>query len=199
VARPKDQQQRRDQMVVAASRAIAERGLSNVRIKDIADQVGMSAGSVLYYYPELDELLAEVHRDSIERYYQRRVEAIGHDASPREQLASALAAGIPEDPDDLTARLLYEMHALCESSPAHAELMNSLFDREVMLYRSILEVGVAAGEFVLSGSVDLVARVLVALEDGLGLHVVSRNRSMPPATANDVLRRCAIELTRCTP
>jgi AcrR family transcriptional regulator len=195
MARPKDQQDRRNQMVDAAGRAIAERGLSNVRIKDIANQAGMSSGSVLYYYPELDNLLVEVHRETVERYYQQRFDVIHGDASPTDQLATALAAGIPGDPDDLTARLLYEMHALCEASTAHAELMSSLFEREVSLYISILEVGVGTGEFTISTSPDEVARVLVALEDGLGLHVVSRNKSMSPAVARGVLRRCAIELT----
>jgi AcrR family transcriptional regulator len=185
-------------MVNAADRAIADRGLSHVRIKDIADQAGMSSGSVLYYYPELNDLLVEVHHETVDRYYQQRVEAIHGDASPSDQLASALAAGVPHDPDDLTARLLYEMHALCEASPAHADLMTSLFDREVALYLSILEAGAGTGEFTLSTSPNQVARTLVALEDGLGLHVVSRNRSMSPTDASEVLRRCAVELTGCT-
>jgi AcrR family transcriptional regulator len=198
MARPKNQQDRRDQMVDAAGRAIAERGLSNVRIRDIADRAGMSAGSVLYYYPDLDNLFVEVHAEIIERYYQRRCAAIRPDASPVLQLSCAVAAGIPEDPDDLTARLLYEMHALCEASPAHADLMGSLFDREVSLYRSILDAGVAGGQFRLLSSTAQVARVLVALEDGLGLHVVSRNSSMLPHAAHEVLRACAAELTGCT-
>jgi AcrR family transcriptional regulator len=182
-------------MVDAAGRAIAERGLSNVRIRDIADRAGMSVGSVLYYYPVLGDLLVEVHAEIIERYYQHRCAAIEPDSSPVVQLSCAVAAGIPRDPDDLTARLLYEMHALCESSSAHADLMGSLFDREVRLYRSILDAGVAAGQFRPRSSTAQVARVLVALEDGLGLHVVSRNSSMPPSSAREVLRACAAELT----
>lgn len=157
----------------------------------------MSSGSVLYYYPELEDLLVEVHRETVERYYQQRLGAIPSNGSSTARLAAALAAGIPADPDNLTARLLYEMHALCESSPAHAKLMSSLFDREVALYHSILETGASTGEFTLALSPEDVARTLVALEDGLGLHVVSRNSSVSPARANEVLRRCASELAAC--
>lgn len=184
-------------MIEAAGRAIAKRGLSNVRIKDIAEQVGMSSGSVLYYYPELDDLLIEVHRETVEHYYQQRLGAIPSTGSSTAMLSAALAAGIPADPDNLTARLLYEMHALCESSPAHAKLMSSLFEREVSLYRLILETGASTGEFTLALSSEDVARTLVALEDGLGLHVVSRNSSLSPAGAREVLRRCAGELSEC--
>jgi len=194
VARPKDQRDRRDQMVEAAGRAIASRGLSNVRISDVAKEAGMSSGSVLYYYPEFAELLVDVHREFVERYFQQRKSVIPSDASPADQLASALAAGIPEDADDLTAQLLFEMESLCDASPAHAELMSALFAEEVALYESILEAGMNIGEFVIAASPKEIARTLVALEDGLGLHVISRNSFMSPKQAGKILRNCAMEL-----
>jgi AcrR family transcriptional regulator len=185
-------------MVDAASRAIAERGLANVRIRDIADHAGMSSGSVLYYYPELDDLLVEVHGETVDRYVEQRIEAVDAMAGPVERLSAALQTGLPTDPDDVTARLLYEMHARCEASAAHAALMTNLFDREVTLYREILEAGVAAEVFFIALSAEDLARVLVSLEDGLGLHIVSRSGSMSPSTALNVLRRSAEQLIGCT-
>jgi len=195
MARPKSQNARREQMVDAAGRAIAERGLANVRIKDIANHAGMSSGSVLYYYPELEELLVEVHQGTVDRYLESRQSVIDDSQLPAEQLLAILSTGLPGDPDDVTARLLYEMHARCEASPAHAALMTGLYDREVALYLPVLESGVRHGSFSLEQSAEDVARTLVALEDGLGLHITSRSSSMSPATAAKVLRQTAEQLT----
>ena len=74
--RPKNQTARREALVDAAGRAIAERGLEGLRIKDIAAEAGVSAGSVLYYYPEMDELVLEVHRGAVERYLAARQGAV---------------------------------------------------------------------------------------------------------------------------
>ena len=155
----------------------------------------MSSGSVLYYYPEIADLLVEVHRESVAHYYELRVSAVDRSAPPGEQLASALAAGIPKGVADPTARLLYEMHALCESSASHAKLMTSLFESEVTLYESILVAGSKSGDFSLVLTPRDVARTLVSLEDGLGLHVVSRNSALSSRKASAALIKCASVLT----
>ena len=41
----------------AAGQAIAERGLANVRMSDVAERAGMTVGHVSYYFPSKIELL----------------------------------------------------------------------------------------------------------------------------------------------
>lgn len=198
MARPKSQDARRLQMVDAAGRAIGERGLANVRIKDIADQAGMSPGSVLYYYPELDDLLIEVHQETVDQYFAQREQFLDGLDRPIDQLRTALHTGLPSGPDDVTARLLYGMHARCEASPAHAALMTNLFDREVALYLTILRSAKEAGDVELRASAETIARTLVALEDGLGLHIVSRTRPMTLDAALPIMTSCAEQFTGVT-
>lgn len=198
MARPKNQGARRGALIDAAGRAIAERGMAGLRIKDIAAEAGVSAGSVLYYYPELDDLVLAVHQDAVERYLaqrQERTEAPGDDVVAR--MRAALASGLPQGPDDATHRLLYELHGLADRSAGHAALMGSLFAREVALYSTLLEVGVVAGVFELSGTFADVARNLVALEDGYGLHIVARNPVVDRATALGLLTAHARLVTAC--
>jgi len=137
-----------------------------------------------------------VHAETVEQYYQQRVGRIFADESPLLQLDAALQAGVPRSSDDLTFRLLYEMHALCEASDAHALLMQSLYERELLLFEDIINGGVRAGQFAPHLGVTDIARTLVALEDGLGLHVMSRNASSPSAGAIALLQRCAHDLVR---
>jgi AcrR family transcriptional regulator len=198
MARPKNQGARRGALIDAAGRAIAERGMAGLRIKDIAAEAGVSAGSVLYYYPELDDLVLAVHQDAVERYLtQRQAQTEVPGGDPVARMRAALTSGLPEGPDDAVHRLLFELHGLADRSAGHAALMGSLFAREVALYSTLLEVGAVAGVFTLATAVADAARNLVALEDGYGLHIVARNPVVDRATALGLLTAHARTVTGC--
>lgn len=197
--RPRNQTARRQALVSAAGQAIAERGLESLRIKDIADAAGVSQGSVLYYYPELDDLVLEVHRGAVESYLASRQQA--YDEAPADvpaaRLRALLDSGLPSTTDDPVHGLLYELHRRAGRSPGHAELMTSLFAREVALYTTALEVGAATGVFTLTGSAHDQAHGLVALEDGYGLHIVNHNAALHPDRARELILAHARAVTGC--
>ncbi|MFF1567234.1 TetR/AcrR family transcriptional regulator [Streptomyces sp. NPDC058293] len=195
--RPKNQTARREALVDAAGRAIAERGLEGLRIKDIAAEAGMSAGSVLYYYPEMGELVLEVHRGAVERYLAARQGAVDGATGAAARLRALVGSGLPGGSGDAVHGLLFELHRRADRSSGHATLMASLFAREVALYATVLEVGAAVGEFTLTEPVADVARNLVALEDGYGLHIVSRNAELTPDVALRLLLGYARTVTGC--
>ncbi len=58
MARPKRQAERRGQLVAAAQRAIPGTG-RGARLNRVADEAGLTSGAVLYYYPDIDDLLLE--------------------------------------------------------------------------------------------------------------------------------------------
>ncbi|MFC9535797.1 TetR/AcrR family transcriptional regulator [Streptomyces sp. NPDC056975] len=195
--RPKNQTARREALVDAAGRAIAERGLEGLRIKDIAAEAGMSAGSVLYYYPEMDELVLEVHRGAVERYLAARQGAVDGATGAVARLRALVGSGLPGGSGDAVHGLLFELHRRADRSSGHATLMASLFAREVALYATVLEVGAAVDEFTLTEPVADLARNLVALEDGYGLHIVSRNAELTPDVARRLLLGYARTVTGC--
>ncbi|MDR7303590.1 TetR/AcrR family transcriptional regulator [Haloactinomyces albus] len=197
MARSRKHDARREQLIDAASRAITERGRDNLRIRDIAAQAGVSPGSVLYHYPELDELMFDVHRNVVERFYQRRLATVESIETPVGKLAAALGSGLPSGRDDDVARVLYEMHGLADRSSTHASLMTSLYDREVALYSTVLEAGRASGAFTLTQPLGEVVHTLVVLEDGFGLHLLSNNTSVDLARARSLLTAYAGQATGC--
>src|SRR5919201_1203740 len=95
---------------------------------------------------------------------ERRADAVNAVAAPPEQLRLAIHLGVPTGPDDTDSRLLYELDAFTGPSPAFAVLTSSYFDRQAMLYKSILESGSARGDFELAAPARAIARGLVALE-----------------------------------
>src|SRR4051812_50211148 len=70
--RPRRQDQRRRQLVEAARRVLLERGAVGLRVKDVAERTGLAPSTVLYYYPEIADLLLEVGSAAMSRYAERR-------------------------------------------------------------------------------------------------------------------------------
>jgi AcrR family transcriptional regulator len=168
--RRKDQAARRGQLQQATRRAIAARGVHGLRLKDVADEAGLSPQSVLYYYPDFDALVEEAIRHTLERFAERR--AVAEDADPPRALVAMIAAGLPSGADDEDLRVLYSAAAYFRDNPALGALIRSLTARQVEIYRRLLELGEARGHFRLADSSEAIARNLVALEDAYGLYII---------------------------
>lgn len=195
--RRKNQGERRAQLAAAAREVLLQHGAVGLRVKDVAARAGLSPSTLLYYYPEIDELLLEVARAATDRFAENRARAVRELSDPREQLRLAIRLGIPTGPDDEESRLLYELDAMTGTSTAFAALSTAYFDRQVALYESVLVTGTAAGHFQPAVPVDAAARGLVALEDGLGLQVVLGHPSIDSGEAERVLLAYAETVARC--
>jgi AcrR family transcriptional regulator len=173
VARPRNQARRREQLVSAASELVARRGLSGVRLRDVADAAGVTSGAVLYYYENLAELFTAAYAHAIERFCEHRERATATITDPWQRLLTAVRLGIPTGPDDEEVRLLYELEPVAFREPACAALMSAYIERQVAMYAAILEVGAATGAFTLAHDPRTVARNIVSMEDGQGLYVLT--------------------------
>ena len=173
MARRKNQTERRGQLNLAARRVIAERGVEGTRVKDVAEQAGLSPQSVLYYYPHLGDLVEEALRHGVQRFAERRFDEAGRTDDPRRALVQTIRAGLPEGPDDEDLRILYEAAGYFRDHPTHGDLIRSMTARQVEVYRRILELGEARGVFRLAADAHAIARNLVALEDAYGLYIIS--------------------------
>ncbi|AQT81847.1 hypothetical protein B1R94_25255 [Mycolicibacterium litorale] len=195
MARVRNQDARRGQLVAAAIQVIADRGLGAVRAKDIAEVAGISPRLVAYYYPEIDDLIDEVYRSAVDRYYWQRLEAITKLDSPRDRLANLIDSGLPAGEGDMLSRALYEFSVNAGREPSHGTLMTLLFEREVSLYAAVLEAGQASGDFTLTESVLAVAQNFVALEDAFGMYINGGNSSLDTGAAAALLRSYARSAT----
>lgn len=170
MARPKNQKARREQLVHAAKQAIVERGLNGLRAIDVAAYSELGAGSVAYYYPDLGDLVREVHEDAVSRFYWNRKQSSVDDDQPRLKLRRTIRSGIPTSRDDIDFQVLNELHTHAYRDTFHAELMAELYRLEVSLYVDVLSEGAEAGEFTMTLSAETAASNLVAMEDAYGLH-----------------------------
>jgi AcrR family transcriptional regulator len=183
MARPKNQTARRGQLNAAARRAIAARGIEAVRIKDVADEAGMSPQSVLYYYPDIDQLIEEAIQHVVERFAERRRETAEGTDDPRAALTGMIRAGLPSGPDDEDLRITYDAAGHFRDNPILGALIRSMTARQVEVYRRLLELGASQGVFTLADSSQAIARNLVALEDAYGLYMISGGQIREEALA----------------
>lgn len=197
MARPSRAKERRAELVSAARRAVAERGMLDLRLRDVADRAGMSPGSVLYYFPTLIDLLKEVQREAVERFCADRESAVRAEPDPRRRLVAMIRSGLPGGPDDELCVLLYELGTIARRDPVYAAQHIRLYERQAGIYAGILEAGAATGVFALTRAAADIGRNLVALEDGYGLHLTMAVPTLEVVAAEALLLAYAADATRC--
>ncbi|MGO4562956.1 TetR family transcriptional regulator C-terminal domain-containing protein [Mesorhizobium sp. 2RAF21] len=197
MSRPAAQAERRLTLISAAETMIARHGLAGVTLRAVANEAGMSSSAALYYYPGLKELLDDVQKQAVERFCTLRAAAIAQIADPRARLKAMILTGIPDDPSDRLCRLLMELGAYARSDAAYAARHITLFERQVAIYVGILEAGAITGAFKLADASDTLARSLVVLEDGLGLHLLNVVPAVDYPTALGILTAYAETATGC--
>lgn len=195
MGRPSRARERRAELVEAARRAVLERGMLGLRLRDVAEHAAMSPGSVLYYFPTLDALLAQVQREAVDRFCAARERAVAAEPDPARRLAAMIRSGLPAGPGDELCVLLYELGAVARRDPAYAAEHVRLFERQVGIYAAILAGGAATGAFTLTRDATTVARNLVALEDGYGLHLSMAVPTVRPDEAERLLFAYAADAT----
>jgi AcrR family transcriptional regulator len=173
--------------MAAARQVLLKRGAVGLRVKDIAELAGLAPSSVLYYYPDIADLLLDVARGAMERYTADRSAAVREVDGAVARLRLAIHLGVPTGPDDEGSRVLYEIDALTGTSRAFDVLSAAFFDRQVHLYESLIETGAGTGELQPVTAPATIARGLVAMEDGLGLQVVLGQGGIDQQRAEGIL------------
>jgi AcrR family transcriptional regulator len=152
----------------AACRAIVERGVDNVRMRDIAAAAGVSPTLPHYYFNTRSELLREAFVHGEEAMARLELEVAG-DRPPRERLERLLLVYFDADPR------VYEIWMLAREMTTRAIREPGLRDSHEDVYASwsrtiadVIREGQAGGEVDSEVDADLAGWRLTALVEGLG-------------------------------
>ncbi|MEV7565400.1 TetR/AcrR family transcriptional regulator [Streptomyces tanashiensis] len=167
---------RRAELGKAVERALVTRGLEGLRLRDVAEEAGVTPAAVLYY-GDLDALVHATYQQAIERYSQEREEAANRFDDARRRLEACIDKGVAAGPDDTLTRLLFEYWPRCLRDAKAAALDSALTERQIAVYSGILVLGQAQGHFVLQDPPRLLAASFVAMEDGYQMEVLAGRRS----------------------
>ncbi|MER8041179.1 TetR/AcrR family transcriptional regulator [Streptomyces hydrogenans] len=169
-------EQRRAELGEAVQRALLSRGLEGLRLRDVAEEAGVTPAAVLYY-GDLDALVHETYQQAIERYSRQREEIADRFADARDRLRACIDHGVATGPDDALTRLLFEYWPRCLRDARAAALDSALTERQIAVYSGILVLGQAQGHFTLQDPPRLLAATFVAVEDGYQMEVLAGRRT----------------------
>jgi TetR/AcrR family transcriptional regulator, transcriptional repressor of bet genes len=163
-----DPDARRQSLIAATARVLAERGAAGVSVRTICAEAGVSAGLLRHYFASLSEAMAATYRwtgTEIDRALEQAVAAAGPD--PRARLIAYLAANFR--PPIATPELLATYVAfwsLTRSDPAVAAVRAEIYGS----FRQGLEAHLRAYRPDLA-DMRVTAVALTALIDGLWLEL----------------------------
>lgn len=167
----KKSEESRADVLGAAIKTLAARGMAETSIADIAKAAGLSKGAVHYHFESKDDLYEKVLERCID-VLEARVRAVfAQPGAPMERVRAAITElwtvrrdGVPE------MRVIQEMYAVSRTNKALRKALAAGLRRS---REQIVAVGV--NELVAMGfkprvPADVAPRLLVALLDGLAIH-----------------------------
>jgi AcrR family transcriptional regulator len=83
---------RRDELLSAAARLFSKRGFEATSMRDIANEVGMLAGSMYYHFPAKDDLIVAAHAEGVRALLVALDEALLGAVEPWARLEAMCAA-----------------------------------------------------------------------------------------------------------
>jgi AcrR family transcriptional regulator len=178
VPRPSVEAERKAQILSATCAVIAESGIHDLRLTDVAKRAGVSSGIIHYYFASKQALLHAAFEHNFRHSLERRAAVLASDGDPLELLVQLVESYAPLDAESVAAwRVWAELwvHGLRE--PELRELNESIYGdwrRTVLgLVRDAQDQGqIAAGDPV------LVANTVVAMIDGLAIQVLLGSQNM---------------------
>jgi len=182
---------RRDDILGATVAAIAERGLCETRLADIADIVGISPALVLYYFPTKATLLTEalVYLDRL--FYENVALKLEQAVTAEDKLAVLIEESCPrpttsgELPDSWVLwPATWEMARLDPSLAAARARLDEAWRSQIA---AIVDGGVAAGEFADVDSKDFSLQ-LSAMLDGLAIEAMLGDPTVDATRMSDLAR-----------
>lgn len=178
MARPNVEAERKEQILRAACKVIADKGFRGLRVADVAKDAGLSSGIVHYYFTNKRDLVHAAFEQNVARSFARRMAILESDEDEVAKLRALVDTYLPEGEETVES---WHVWAELWVEAIHDSDLQELNDRAYGEWRRIvagvIRDGQAAGRI---GDADAVetANLLVAALDGLALQVLAGSRNI---------------------
>jgi AcrR family transcriptional regulator len=187
---------RQADIVAAACRVIARKGIDATRIADIAREARTSTGTVHYHFETKEDVLVAALEWANERPYGPLENSLENAPSASARLGALLDAAVPYPGERHDDFLLWVETAIAATRLPTGRLgprSESVGRRWKSYFADVLGEGVENGAFHPVAPVEEVVERLIALADGLAFKCTVGQPWMPPERARELLRRFASE------
>ncbi|MEF3311805.1 TetR/AcrR family transcriptional regulator [Paenibacillus sp. GYB004] len=167
-----DHDKRRVLLAEAAWRVIRRVGIDGVSVRNVAEEAGMSLGSLRHYFTTQSELLAFSMRLVSDRVYER-ITTTSWSGDPRQDMENIIAELVPLDDERLAECEVWMAFAgKAVADPALKSLNREIYDSLRNLFRMFIATLAEKGMMKPGVNEELEAEKLFAIVDGLVVHGV---------------------------
>jgi AcrR family transcriptional regulator len=161
---------RREEILLATLAQVESRGMSSLRVSDVAEALGVSTALIFYHFETKDALLVEAFEFAVERDLRRLDRQLSRGRDPVDRLRRVIASYGKTGASDGWA-LWFDAWATAIREPVIRKALRRLDDRWRAALTETIRDGVESGEFACSDPTATLARI-GALYDGLSVAVL---------------------------
>lgn len=163
---------RRAEIVSAATRLALSKGLDQVTLRSIADELGVVGSLVSHYFPSVDDLLAEAFAGAAGAELHEIFVAVDEAATPLAGLRGLLLRLVDNERDEISTLWIDAWHG-GRRRPALNEEVGRQTEAWIVRLSALIEAGKEAGEFHTDNPRGAAARIM-AVVDGLSVSATMR-------------------------
>ena len=174
-----DLEQRRQDVAQAVWRVVRCSGLAAASVRAVAQEAGLSVGSLRHYFGEQRELQAYAFRLIIERY-EKRLARVAADLPLRERIEQVMWALLPVTPEQIEEEQV-RLEFLIQSriDPELSAIVADDRDQALLMIHEMLHLLRDAGQAPADIDVEATAVEFLALLDGLAQAAAINPAAMP--------------------
>jgi AcrR family transcriptional regulator len=156
---------------------VAERGLDQVSVREVAAGAKVSIGTVQHYFPTKDRMLAAAYQEVVRRI-RSRIQAVKLGADIRQNLSAVLQELLPLDQRRVVeSRIHLAFAARAATMPQLAHTQRAALTE---IHTAVTQAFATAwGNHASRATCALAAHAAIAAADGLALHAVSSAGWLP--------------------
>ena len=166
-------EKRREELVLAAYREIAQRGFEGLRTREVASEVGVNIATLHYYFPTKESLIRAVLDHAMNRFRT----TLAPRGSPMDQLRNYLRATrtlLLEEPE--LGAVMAELALRSVRDRSIGSIMNEMYDLWQVTLRGLLRRAVREGGLRPELDSDAVAALIIATLTSMTLPVMADAR-----------------------
>jgi AcrR family transcriptional regulator len=185
--RPNVEAERREQILAATCAVIASKGITELRLSDVAEKAGVSSGTVHYYFETKRAVVNAAFEYNFRHSLDRRRALLERPLDPLSLLLEVIDSYAPDDDATTRAwRVWAELWVEGIREPELRQVNERLYAdwREVVV--SLVRRAQRDGT-VRDGDPVAFANMLIAMIDGLALQVLLDSKDMPLETMRATL------------
>jgi AcrR family transcriptional regulator len=144
---PTQRKSRRGDILRCFTQMVAERGYDEVSIRDVAEALGISKGTILHHFRSKESLLEELHSDYMRRRLAEADEFLAEHEDPVEQLQLIVYQLMLSEQDDRAATVAFAREIVRFAEEDVMSDVRAMRDRYSELVVDVIRRGAAAGQF----------------------------------------------------